>query len=397
MKVTIVGSGYAGLVTCACFSPLGIHDTCVNIDQKKIENLNKGIIPIYEPCLENMIVSNMKKERISFTTNIAKLLADSKFLFIYVSTPTDDDSIADLKDVIAVAKHCGKHMNNYMLVVTKNTVSAETTKKVKKAAQEELENRNVNIKFDIGSNPEFLKENATIIDFLKPDRIVVGLDSQKAKNLMKSLYKPFTLNDHPIIFINIISAEVTKYATNAMLALNISFINDIAKLCEIVGTNVHKAIKGIGSDSRIGPKFMYPGIGYGGSCFPKDFKVHTKTAGEHHCGIDVLKAVEAVNQYQKLVLFNKINTYFRGNLKGEKIGICDLCFKPQTDDMGAASLLYNKDSLLQAGAIVKAYDPLAIKEAKHYFDDTITYRNDQYKALIDSDCLLGDANRMARI
>ncbi len=387
MKVTIVGSGYVGLVTGACFSEVGIDVTCVDIDQKKIENLNNGIIPIYEPGLEEMITRNMKKGRLSFTTNIAEALEDSEVLFISVGTPPDEDGSADLKYVLAVARDCGKHMKDYMLIVTKSTVPVGTSKKVKQVLQEELDKRNVDIEFDVASNPEFLKEGAAINDFLKPDRIVVGLDSQRAEDLMTSLYNPFTLNGHPVIFMDIVSAEMTKYAANAMLATKISFINDIANLCEIVGADINKVRKGIGSDSRIGPKFIYPGIGYGGSCFPKDVQALIRTASENNYELQVLKAVEAVNKHQKLVLFNKINTYFKGDLKGKTIGIWGLSFKPQTDDMREAPSLYIIDSLLKAGAHVKAYDPVANEEAKHHFGDTITYCSEQYEVLIDSDCL----------
>ena len=387
MKITIVGSGYVGLVTGACFSEVGINVTCVDIDQKKIENLNKGIIPIYEPGLENMITRNMKKGRLSFTTNIAEALEDSEVLFISVGTPPDEDGSADLKYVLAVARDCGKHMNDYMLVVTKSTVPVGTSKKVKQALQEELDKRNVEIEFDVASNPEFLKEGAAINDFLKPDRIVVGLDSPRAEDLMKSLYKPFTLNGHPVIFMDIVSAEMTKYAANAMLATKISFINDIANLCEIVGADINKVRKGIGSDSRIGHKFIYPGIGYGGSCFPKDVQALIRTASENNYDLKVLQAVEAVNKHQKLVLFNKINNYFEGDLKGKTIGIWGLSFKPQTDDMREAPSLSIINNLLEAGAVVKAYDPVAMPEAKHHFGDSISYFEDQYEALIDADCL----------
>ncbi|MDP5157670.1 MAG: UDP-glucose/GDP-mannose dehydrogenase family protein [Flaviramulus sp.] len=387
MKITIVGSGYVGLVTGACFSEVGINVTCVDIDQKKIENLNKGIIPIYEPGLENMITRNMKKGRLSFTTNIAEALEDSEVLFISVGTPPDEDGSADLKYVLAVARDCGKHMNDYMLVVTKSTVPVGTSKKVKQALQEELDKRNVEIEFDVASNPEFLKEGAAINDFLKPDRIVVGLDSPRAEDLMQSLYKPFTLNGHPVIFMDIVSAEMTKYAANAMLATKISFINDIANLCEIVGADINKVRKGIGSDSRIGHKFIYPGIGYGGSCFPKDVQALIRTASENNYDLKVLQAVEAVNKHQKLVLFNKINNYFEGDLKGKTIGIWGLSFKPQTDDMREAPSLSIINNLLEAGAVVKAYDPVAMPEAKHHFGDSISYFEDQYEALIDADCL----------
>jgi UDPglucose 6-dehydrogenase len=387
MKVTIVGSGYVGLVTGACFSEVGIDVVCVDIDSKKIENLNNGIIPIYEPGLEDMITRNMKKGRLVFTTNIAEALIDTEVLFISVGTPPDEDGSADLKYVLAVARDCGKYINDYLLVVTKSTVPVGTSQKVKKALQEELDKRNVKIEFDVASNPEFLKEGAAIDDFLKPDRIVVGLESARAEDLMKSLYKPFTLNGHPVIFMDIISAEMTKYAANSMLAAKISFINDIANLCEIVGADINKVRKGIGSDSRIGHKFIYPGIGYGGSCFPKDVQALIRTASENNYELRVLKAVEAVNNDQKLVLFNKIMNYYKGDVKGKTIALWGLSFKPQTDDMREAPSLYIVKNLLKAGAIVKAYDPIAINEAKHHFGDTISYCEDQYETLIDAECL----------
>ena len=387
MKVTIVGSGYVGLVTGACFSEVGIDVSCVDIDKRKIENLNKGIIPIYEPGLEEMISRNVKKRRLSFSTDIAKSIEDSQVLFICVGTPPDEDGSADLKYVLAVAKDCGKYMNDYMLVVTKSTVPVGTSKKVKKVLQEELDKRSVTFNFDVASNPEFLKEGAAISDFLKPDRIIVGLDSEKAENLMKNLYNPFTLNGHPVLFMDIVSAEMTKYTANSMLATKISFINDIANLCEIVGADINKVRKGIGSDSRIGPKFIYPGIGYGGSCFPKDVQALIETASENNYELKVLKAVESVNHSQKLVLFNKISTYFNKELKGKTIAIWGLSFKPQTDDMREAPSLYIIKRLLEAGAVVKAYDPVANEEAKNHFGNSITYFDDQYEALIDSDCL----------
>lgn len=387
MKITIVGSGYVGLVTGACFSEVGINVTCVDIDRNKIDKLNEGIIPIYEPGLEDMITRNMKKGRLVFTTNIQEALLDSEVLFISVGTPPDEDGSADLKYVLAVARDCGKYINDYLLVVTKSTVPVGTSQKIKEALQEELDKRNLAIKFDVASNPEFLKEGAAIDDFLKPDRIVVGLESERAEELMKSLYKPFTLNGHPIIFMDIISAEMTKYAANSMLAAKISFINDIANLCEIVGADINKVRKGIGSDSRIGNKFIYPGIGYGGSCFPKDVQALIKTAAEYDYELRVLKAVEAVNNDQKLVLFTKIMKYFDGDVKGKNIALWGLSFKPQTDDMREAPSLYIVKNLLKAGAIVKAYDPIAINEAKHHFGDTISYYEDQYETLIDADCL----------
>ncbi|MBL0356121.1 MAG: UDP-glucose/GDP-mannose dehydrogenase family protein [Chitinophagaceae bacterium] len=387
MKIVIVGSGYVGLVTGACFSEVGIDVVCVDIDRKKIDNLNNGIIPIFEPGLEDMLHRNMKKGRLSFTTDIVEAIKDCEVLFIAVGTPPDEDGSADLKYVLAVARDCGRNMNDYLLVVTKSTVPVGTSLKVRAALQDELNKRNVDIEFDVASNPEFLKEGAAIDDFLKPDRIVIGLESARAKELMKSLYKPFTLNGHPIIFMDIISAEMTKYAGNSMLATKISFMNDIANLCEIVGADINLVRKGIGSDSRIGNKFIYPGIGYGGSCFPKDVQALIRTAGEFNYDLRVLKAVEEVNKDQKLVLFNKIMQFFDGDINGKTIALWGLSFKPQTDDMREAPSLIIVKKLLEAGAKVKAYDPIAIKEARHHFGDTIAYCEDQYETLIDADCV----------
>lgn len=387
MKIAIVGSGYVGLVTGACFSEVGIDVVCVDIDKNKIDNLNKGIIPIYEPGLEAMITRNVSKGRLNFTTNIAEAVKQAEAVFISVGTPPDEDGSADLKYVVAVARECGKYMDDYTLVVTKSTVPVGTSLKVKNAIQEELNKRNVDIPFDVASNPEFLKEGAAIDDFLKPDRIVVGLESERAEALMSSLYKPFTINGHPVFFMDIVSAEMTKYAANSMLATKISFINDIANLCEIVGADINKVRKGIGSDSRIGHKFIYPGIGYGGSCFPKDVQALIKTASSYNYDLKLLKAVEEVNKNQKSVLFNKIMNYFNGDIKGKTIALWGLSFKPQTDDMREAPSLEIVKKLLAVGAIVNAYDPIAIKEAKHHFGDTISYFDDQYEALIDADCL----------
>lgn len=388
MKVAIVGSGYVGLVTGTCFAEVGIDVMCVDIDKKKIENLQNGIIPIYEPGLEEMVHRNTKKGRLQFTTSIAEALEDCEVLFSAVGTPPGEDGSADLQYVLSVARDCGKHMKDYILVVTKSTVPVGTALKVRKAIQEELDKRGVNIPFDVASNPEFLKEGAAIDDFLKPDRIVVGLDSTRAEDLMKSLYKPFTLNGHPVIFMDITSAEMTKYAANSMLATKISFMNDIANLCEIVGADINMVRKGIGSDSRIGNKFIYPGIGYGGSCFPKDVKALIHTAEDFKYELKVLKAVEAVNHDQKLVLFNKVMKHFNGDIKGKTIAIWGLSFKPQTDDMREAPALVIIEKLLGAGAKVKAYDPVAMKEARHILGETITYADEQYEALIDADCLL---------
>ena len=388
MKVAIVGSGYVGLVTGTCFAEVGIEVMCVDVDTRKIENLKNGIIPIYEPGLEDMVHRNMKKGRLQFTTNISEALEDCEVLFTAVGTPPDKDGSADLQYVLSVARVCGRNMKDYLLIVTKSTVPVGTAQKVRQALQEELDKRGVNIPFDVASNPEFLKEGAAIDDFLKPDRIVVGLDSPRAEELMKSLYKPFTLNGHPIIFMDITSAEMTKYAANSMLATKISFMNDIANLCEIVGADINMVRKGIGSDSRIGNKFIYPGIGYGGSCFPKDVKALIHTAEDFDYELRVLKAVEAVNQDQKSVLYNKIMKYFKGDINGKTVAIWGLSFKPQTDDMREAPSLVIIKKLLDAGAMVKVYDPVAMKEAKHTLGETVTYAEDQYEALIDADCLL---------
>ncbi|MCX6222745.1 MAG: UDP-glucose/GDP-mannose dehydrogenase family protein [Bacteroidia bacterium] len=388
MKVAIVGSGYVGLVTGTCFSDVGIEVTCVDIDQKKIDDLNNGIVPIYEPGLEEMLLRNMKKGRLKFTSSLAEALEDCEVLFTAVGTPPDKDGGADLQYVLSVARDCGRNMKDYLLIVTKSTVPVGTAQKVRKVLQEELNKRGVAIPFDVASNPEFLKEGAAIDDFLKPDRIVVGLDSTRAEELMKSLYKPFTLNGHPIIFMDITSAEMTKYAANAMLATKISFMNDIANLCEIVGADINMVRRGIGSDSRIGNKFIYPGIGYGGSCFPKDVKALIHTGEDFKYDLRVLRAVEAVNQDQKSVLFQKVYNYFKGDLKDKNIAIWGLSFKPQTDDMREAPSVVIINKLLEAGAKVQAYDPVAMKEASHQLGDTITYAEDQYEALIDADCLL---------
>jgi UDPglucose 6-dehydrogenase len=388
MKITIVGSGYVGLVTGTCFSEVGIDVTCVDIDNKKIENLKKGIIPIFEPGLEEMVHRNQKKDRLHFTTNIADALVDCEVVFIAVGTPPDEDGSADLKYVLGVASDCGKNMKSYMVIVTKSTVPVGTASKVRIAVQEELKKRNVDIEFDVASNPEFLKEGAAIDDFLKPDRIVIGLDSERAEELMRSLYKPFTLNGHPVIFMDITSAEMTKYAANSMLATKISFMNDIANLCEIVGADINMVRKGIGSDTRIGHKFIYPGIGYGGSCFPKDVKALIHTANEFKYDLRVLKSVEAVNEDQKSTLFHKVNKYFNGDLKGKTIAMWGLSFKPLTDDMREAPSLVLIRKFLEAGAYVKAYDPVAMNEAKRIIGDKISYTEDQYDVLIEADCLV---------
>jgi len=388
MKISVIGTGYVGLVTGTCFAESGIDVTCVDIDQTKIENLEKGIVPIYEPGLEEILDRVVKKGRLRFTTDISASLKDSEVAFIAVGTPPDEDGSADLRHVLAVASDIGKYMQDYLVVVTKSTVPVGTAKKVKEAVQRELNCRGVAIGFDVASNPEFLKEGAAVNDFLKPDRIVIGVESEKAEEMMNRLYKPFLLNGHPIIFMNIPSAEMTKYAANAMLATRISFMNEIANLCEIVGADVNLVRKGIGSDPRIGPKFIYPGIGYGGSCFPKDVKALIKTANQHDYEMKILNAVEDVNENQKSLLFNKMSRYFNEDLKGKRVAIWGLSFKPETDDMREAPSLVIIDKLLKAGCQVKGYDPQAMDEAKRILDDKIEFAKDPYEALIDAHCLL---------
>ena len=387
MKITIVGTGYVGLVTGTCFAEVGIDVTCVDIDRLKIENLNKGISPIYEPGLDAMIERNVSKKRLSFTTELAGCFDDTEVIFSAVGTPPDDDGSADLKYVLDVAHTVGRYMTGYIIIVTKSTVPVGTAKRVRDAIQEELDKRGVDIAFDVASNPEFLKEGDAINDFMKPDRIVVGVESAKAEDIMRRLYKPFTLNGHPVIFMDVPSAEMTKYAANAMLATKISFMNDIANLCEIIGADVNMVRKGIGSDSRIGSKFIYPGIGYGGSCFPKDVKALIKTAENVGYPLRVLKAVEHVNDDQKSVLFNKFSAYFSGDIAGKTVALWGLSFKPQTDDMREAPALVLIEKLLEAGCKVKAYDPVAMPETKRRIGDTISYGKDAYDTLDDADCL----------
>ena len=388
MQVVIVGTGYVGLVTGTCFADVGINVTCVDIDEKKIENLKKGISPIYEPGLDEMIERNVKKGRLHFSTELKSIVNNADVIFIAVGTPPDEDGSADLQYVLAVASEVGINMNKYLLLVTKSTVPVGTAKKVRDAVQTELDNRGANLEFDVASNPEFLKEGDAIDDFMKPDRIVIGLESAKAEEIMNHLYKPFVLNGHPIIFMDIPSAEMTKYAANSMLATKISFMNDMANLCEIMGADVNMVRKGIGSDSRIGTKFIYPGIGYGGSCFPKDVKALIKTANENGYNMRILKAVEDVNDDQKSVLYNKVNKYFNGDLKGKTIALWGLSFKPQTDDMREAPSLVIIKKILEAGCKVKAYDPVAMHESERRIGNVIEYSKDQYEAIKDADCLL---------
>lgn len=388
MKVAIVGTGYVGLVTGTCFAEVGMDVTCVDIDQKKIDNLHKGILPIYEPGLEEMVTRNVEKKRLHFSTSLKDSIQGAEVVFIAVGTPPDEDGSADLKYVLAVAASVGEHMQHPLVVVTKSTVPVSTAEKVRKALAEQLAKRGSNLDFYVASNPEFLKEGAAIDDFMKPDRIVVGIDRPEAEELMRKLYKPFLMNGHPIYFMDIPSAEMTKYAANAMLATKISFMNDIANLCEIMGADVNMVRKGIGSDARIGTKFIYPGVGYGGSCFPKDVKALIKTAKENKYDMRILNAVENVNESQKEVLFDKVQKHFNGDLKGKKFALWGLSFKPKTDDMREAPSLVIIEKLLKAGASVIAYDPVAMNEAKHTLKDTIEYATDMYDTLNDADALL---------
>jgi UDPglucose 6-dehydrogenase len=388
MKITVIGTGYVGLVTGTCFAEVGVDVTCVDIDEKKIENLKKGILPIYEPGLEEMVLRNTQKNRLHFSTSLQESIKDAEVAFIAVGTPPDEDGSADLKYVLAVAAGIGEHMQRPLVVVTKSTVPVSTAEKVRKAVQSQLDKRGVNIDFYVASNPEFLKEGAAIEDFMKPDRIVVGTDRVEAEEIMRKLYKPFLLNGHPIIFMDIPSAEMTKYAANAMLATKISFMNDVANLCEIMGADVNMVRKGIGSDGRIGPKFIYPGVGYGGSCFPKDVKALIKTAKEKNYNMRILNAVEDVNEAQKEVLFNKVRTHFNNQLKGKTFALWGLSFKPKTDDMREAPSLVIIEKLLKAGASVVAYDPVAMHEAQRILGDTISYSTDIYETLNQSDALL---------
>ncbi|MDW7679623.1 MAG: UDP-glucose/GDP-mannose dehydrogenase family protein [bacterium] len=387
MKISVVGTGYVGLVTGTCFAETGIDVTCVDIDARKIENLKQGKLPIYEPGLEEILERNVEKQRLKFTTDIVESLNGCEVVFIAVGTPPDEDGSADLKHVINVAREIGRYMKDFLVVVTKSTVPVGTSAKVREAVQDELDKRGANIKFSVASNPEFLKEGDAVNDFLKPDRIVIGVDSEEIEEVMKKLYKPFLLNGHPIIFMDIPSAEMTKYTANAMLATKISFMNDIANLCEIVGANVNLVRKGIGSDTRIGHKFIYPGTGYGGSCFPKDVKALIKTADENGYILNVLKSVEQVNERQKMILFEKISAYFNEDLKGKTIAIWGLSFKPETDDMREAPALVVIEKLLNAGCKIKAYDPQAMDEAKRILDDTIELVPEPYEALVDADAL----------
>lgn len=388
MKIAIVGTGYVGLVSGACFAEMGTEVFCVDVDAKKIENLKQGIIPIYEPGLEDMVHRNRKAGRLHFTTDLTECLDEVEVLFSAVGTPPDEDGSADLKYVLEVARTVGRNMKKHILVVTKSTVPVGTARKVRAAIQEELDRRGAEIEFDVASNPEFLKEGAAIKDFMSPDRVVVGVESEQAKELMSRLYRPFLLNNFRVIFMDVPSAEMTKYAANAMLATRISFMNDVANLCEIVGADVNMVRKGIGSDARIGNRFLYAGIGYGGSCFPKDVKALIHTARQNNYPMRILQAVEAVNNEQKSLLFRKIEKYFDGDLKGRRVAVWGLAFKPETDDMREAPSLVLIEKLLAAGCEVCAYDPVAMDEARHRMGDAVRYAKDIYDAVVDADALM---------
>jgi len=389
MKITVVGTGYVGLVSGACFSEVGIEVVCVDIDQKKIENLKNGIMPIYEPGLEEIVKRNFASGRLQFSTNLGEAIQDSQVAFIAVGTPPGEDGSADLKYVLAVADEIGRTMTDYIVVATKSTVPVTTGEKVKAAIQSALDERESDLTFAVASNPEFLKEGAAVDDFMKPDRIVIGIDDERAEEIMKRLYKPFQLNGDRIIYMDIPSAEMTKYTANAMLATKISFMNDIANLCELVGADANMVRKGIGADPRIGNKFIYPGVGYGGSCFPKDVKAIIKTGKKYGYDLRVLQAVEDVNDDQKHVLVQKIKKHFGDDLSGKTFAMWGLSFKPNTDDMRESPAIVIIDELIEAGAKVKAYDPIAMKEAQHiYVGDKITYAKDAYDACVDTDALL---------
>ena len=391
MNIAIVGTGYVGLVSGTCFADTGANVTCIDVDEKKIERLNNGEIPIYEPGLDELVVKNVKAGRLKFSSDLASVLNDQEIVFSAVGTPPDEDGSADLKYVLQVAKTIGENLNRYLVVVTKSTVPVGTARKVRETIQAELDKRGVDITFDVASNPEFLKEGNAIKDFMSPDRVVVGIESEKAKKTLTKLYKPFLINNFRVIFMDIPSAEMTKYAANSMLATRISFMNDIANLCELVGADVNMVRQGIGADTRIGRKFLYAGCGYGGSCFPKDVKALIKTADKAGYSMEVLKAVERVNERKKHVLFNKLVKAYgdEKELKGKTIALWGLSFKPETDDMRESTALVIIDSLLKAGCNIRAYDPVAMDECKRRLPDApITYCRDMYDAVLDADAML---------
>ena len=388
MKIAVVGTGYVGLVTGTCFAESGVAVTCIDNDKNKIKQLNEGSVPIYEPGLESMIRINVEKKRLFFTSDLKDGIKGAEVIFIAVGTPPGEDGSADLKHVIEVAKEIGSVITNHTVVVTKSTVPVGTSEKIRKAIQNQLDKRKLKVNFDMASNPEFLKEGAAVDDFLKPERIVIGIDNEKTAEIMKRLYMPFVLNNHPILFMDIASAEITKYAANAMLATRISFINEIANLCDILGADINHVRKGIGSDSRIGSKFLYPGTGYGGSCFPKDVKAIIKTAHDHGYELNVVRAVEKANDFQRNVIFNKMMRLFNNNLKNKIIGIWGLSFKPKTDDIRESSSIYLIEKLLMEDSKIKVYDPAAMAEAKKLLGKRVTFASDPYEALQGADAMV---------
>ena len=388
MNIAIVGTGYVGLVSGTCFSEMGINVTCVDVDSRKIESLKQGIVPIYEPGLEEMVARNARAGRLRFTTDLRECLDDVEVVFSAVGTPPDEDGSADLHYVLEVARTVGQNIKKHVVFVTKSTVPVGTARKVKAAIQEEIEKRGVEVEFDVASNPEFLKEGAAVEDFMRPDRVVVGVESDRAREVMTRLYRPFMLTNDRMLFTDIPSAEMIKYAANSMLATRISFMNDMANLCELVGADVNMVRKGIGSDSRIGAKFLYPGCGYGGSCFPKDVKALIRTAEQNGYGMRVLKAVEEVNDSQKRVPFEKLSRHFGGDLRGKTVALWGLAFKPETDDMREAPSLVLIGLLLEAGCVVRVYDPVAVEECKRRIGDKVVYCRDKYEAVVDADALL---------
>jgi UDPglucose 6-dehydrogenase len=389
MNIAIVGTGYVGLVSGACFADTGATVTCVDVDKNKIERLLKGDVPIYEPGLEELVLKNVRAGRLKFTTSLADIIDEQQIIFSAVGTPPDEDGSADLKYVLQVARTIGENLKKYIVVVTKSTVPVGTARKVRETIQQELDKRGADVEFDVASNPEFLKEGNAIKDFMSPDRVVVGVESDKARDILARLYKPFLINNFRVIFMDIPSAEMTKYAANSMLATRISFMNDIANLCELVGADVNMVRSGIGSDTRIGRKFLYAGCGYGGSCFPKDVKALIKTSDDHGYSMEVLKAVERVNAQQKGILFKKLKKVFgQESLRGKNIALWGLSFKPETDDMRESTALVMIDLLVKEGCNVRAYDPVAMEECKRRVGDKITYCKNMYDAILDADALL---------
>lgn len=388
MKIVVVGAGYVGLVTAACLAEIGSNVVCIDIDQDKIDRIKQGIMPIYEPGVEDVVMRNLHSGRLSFSTSIPESLPGAHAVFIAVGTPQGEDGSADLQYVLAVADEIGDHLNDYTVVVTKSTVPVGTSDKVRARIQDALDRRQVSVTFDIASNPEFLKEGVAVKDFMKPDRIVIGTDSERAKDTLGLLYQPFMLNGHPILFMDIRSAELTKYAANTMLATRISFMNDIANLCELLGADINEVRKGIATDPRIGDRFLYSGVGYGGSCFPKDVQALIRTAQELDYEFEILEAVDAVNNRQKFRLYQKIYSYFNGQLKGKKIAVWGLSFKPNTDDIREAPALVIIEELLAEGAEVKAFDPAAMGNVQALLGDKIAYGKDIYDTAIGADAIV---------